>query len=215
MELRPKLKSKIADQIAKIINEVSAGISVQNVSTINAAVRVFMTSNKFEGLQEFLKDVFVEKQLFDVCANYAEHAEEATLFVYLLFVAEREVTFFGDDEPLEPTADEIEKMDNEVREDYEDERDKQKKRFELMEALVVRCFRRDFAHLLWPLSLAMVHLEGTMSGRLCVWFYALFAYGVNLEPELKLRTLQQTMPYLLDSIGPKPILGLLQACEKN
>lgn len=80
----------------------------------------------------------------------------------------------------------------------------------MFEALIVRCYRRNYAYLLWPLSLATSLVEGAMSARLSAWFYALFAYGINLEPELKVKTMQQTMPYLLAASGPKDVLAQLR-----
>ena len=54
-----------------------------------------------------------------------------------------------------------------------------------------------------------------MSARLSAWFYALFAYGINLEPELKVKTMQQTMPYLLAASGPKDVLAQLRLSQSK
>ena len=84
----------------------------------------------------------------------------------------------------------------------------------MFEALIVRCYRRNYAYLLWPLSLATSLVEGAMSARLSAWFYALFAYGINLEPELKVKTMKQTMPYLLELRRGEDILSILREAAR-
>ena len=79
------------------------------MSTIKAAVSVLM-NDKFEALKDFLDGAFVDEKLIDVGDRNADQIEEATIFVYLLWLAVYEVNYCGEEELVEPTEEEIKKM---------------------------------------------------------------------------------------------------------